>query len=54
MKDKKKEYKCLYCNKIYKTESQICPKCHRVMVPLNEKNEKKTILMEVNNGTDRM
>lgn len=43
---KKREWKCLHCDKTYVTESQICPKCHRVMALVTEKNKNKHMLLD--------
>ena len=29
---KNREWKCMYCDKVYVGQSQICPTCHRVMI----------------------
>ena len=44
-KDKKREWCCPYCGKTYKTESQICPECRRVM-RLDNGQSKKVVYME--------
>lgn len=41
---KKREWKCDHCEKVYITDSQICPKCHRVMTIQTEKNKGKKVL----------
>lgn len=40
---------CPVCNKTYKTESQICPACRRVMI-LSEGGKKKQLMVEATNG----
>jgi hypothetical protein len=42
---KKREWKCMYCDRYYVGLSQICPVCHRVMIE-KEKAGKKVALYE--------
>lgn len=42
---KKREWRCMYCDKVYIGLSQICPVCHRVMLE-KEKAGGKTVLFD--------
>lgn len=44
-KKNEKNWRCLHCEKTYKTSSQICPKCHRVMVLETNSNKKSGIML---------
>lgn len=47
MKNKKeKEWRCLYCERVYVTNSQICPKCRRVMTLSTNENKNKHMLFD--------